>query len=88
MFYLVEVCVYKGTTYQQGQKWQDGCNYNCECTDGMTGHYTCTARYVIVYKILTTLSNNSQSVPIVKQIHGLRIYEQFLKNILILCLEM
>jgi len=40
------VCVYKGAQYTQGQRWQDGCDYNCVCDDGMTGKYTCTARFV------------------------------------------
>ena len=36
------VCIYKGNMYQQGQQWQDGCNYNCECIDAMSGQYKCT----------------------------------------------
>lgn len=32
--------------YQQGQKWQDGCDYLCECVDSMTGRYMCTERSV------------------------------------------
>ncbi|KAK3581064.1 hypothetical protein CHS0354_033850 [Potamilus streckersoni] len=39
-----QVCVYKGRQYTQGQRWQDGCLYNCECIDGMTGQYRCTDR--------------------------------------------
>lgn len=39
-----QVCVYKGQAYNQGQRWQDGCDFNCICDDGMTGKYTCTAR--------------------------------------------
>lgn len=42
MYFSAEVCVYKGNMYQQGQKWQDGCDYNCECIEAMTGHYRCT----------------------------------------------
>ncbi|XP_060567789.1 mucin-2-like isoform X2 [Ruditapes philippinarum] len=38
------VCVYQGRMYTQGQKWQDGCKYDCICTDGMTGKYECTER--------------------------------------------
>ncbi|KAJ8302981.1 LOW QUALITY PROTEIN: hypothetical protein KUTeg_019377 [Tegillarca granosa] len=38
------VCVYKGVSYQQGAKWQDGCDYNCECIDANTGKYKCTER--------------------------------------------
>ena len=37
-----EVCVYKGQEYSQGQKWQDGCDYNCECVDAPNGQYKCT----------------------------------------------
>lgn len=36
------MCVYKGKAYSQGMKWRDGCDYNCECQDGMTGRYVCT----------------------------------------------
>lgn len=38
------VCVYKGKSYTQGQRWQDGCDYECVCDDAMTGHYMCTDR--------------------------------------------
>ncbi|CAC5423362.1 WISP1 [Mytilus coruscus] len=34
-------CLYEGQTYQQGQSWTVPCKYNCQCTDGSTGHYTC-----------------------------------------------
>ncbi|XP_052233684.1 uncharacterized protein LOC127846468 isoform X4 [Dreissena polymorpha] len=37
-----QVCIYKGNMYQQGNTWRDGCEYNCECLDSMTGHYRCT----------------------------------------------
>ncbi|XP_035824757.1 uncharacterized protein LOC101847325 [Aplysia californica] len=37
-------CMYKNTRYAQGQQWQDGCQYNCVCDDGITGKYTCTQR--------------------------------------------
>lgn len=40
-----EGCMYKGIMYQKGQQWQDGCQYNCICEDGMTGKYVCTERY-------------------------------------------
>ncbi|OWF53570.1 Cartilage matrix protein [Mizuhopecten yessoensis] len=39
-----DVCVYKGQQYTQGQKWEDGCDYNCECTDAKTGFYQCSER--------------------------------------------
>ena len=42
--FVTEVCMYKGTQYGQGQRWQDGCDYNCVCEDGKTGKYKCTER--------------------------------------------
>ena len=32
--------------YQPGQKWQDGCKYECICEDGITGRYKCSERYI------------------------------------------
>ncbi|XP_065923185.1 putative epidermal cell surface receptor [Magallana gigas] len=37
-------CVYKEQQYTNGQTWQDGCDYNCECIDQATGRYKCTER--------------------------------------------
>ncbi|XP_076111939.1 uncharacterized protein LOC143080127 isoform X2 [Mytilus galloprovincialis] len=37
-------CEYKGVRYSTGQKWRDGCDYNCVCVDGMSGVYQCTQR--------------------------------------------
>ncbi|XP_061197993.1 uncharacterized protein LOC133206079 [Saccostrea echinata] len=37
-------CIYKGQIYQQGQTWQDGCDYNCECIDAAKGVYRCSDR--------------------------------------------
>ncbi|GFO23767.1 collagen alpha-4(vi) chain, partial [Plakobranchus ocellatus] len=34
-------CVYKGVAYASGQRWRDGCDYSCECLDGITGRYEC-----------------------------------------------
>ena len=45
VYIITEVCVYKGTMYTQGQKWQDGCQFECVCDDAMTGHYHCTDRW-------------------------------------------
>lgn len=42
--FLSEACLYKGNVYQQGQTWQDGCDYECECTDATKGMYRCTER--------------------------------------------
>ena len=39
------VCVYYGRKYSQGQKWRDGCQYDCECIDAHTGQYRCSERY-------------------------------------------
>ncbi|KAJ8302509.1 hypothetical protein KUTeg_018905 [Tegillarca granosa] len=39
-----KACIYKGTIYAQGQQWQDGCTYDCECLDASTGRYRCTDR--------------------------------------------
>ncbi|XP_067652673.1 mucin-2-like [Haliotis asinina] len=39
-----KVCVYKGVAYNEGQKWQDGCDFDCVCLDGTTGNYKCTDR--------------------------------------------
>lgn len=44
---LTAMCDYKGMQYATGQKWQDGCQYDCECIDGSTGQYRCTEKYVI-----------------------------------------
>ncbi|GFR68031.1 collagen alpha-5(VI) chain, partial [Elysia marginata] len=35
-------CLYNGQVYQQGAKWDDGCDYKCTCVDGTTGQYQCT----------------------------------------------
>ncbi|XP_025115701.1 uncharacterized protein LOC112577005 [Pomacea canaliculata] len=37
-------CLYNGVHYSQDQRWQDGCQYNCVCTDASIGHYSCTKR--------------------------------------------
>jgi hypothetical protein len=50
--FILVVCVYKGKSYGHGQRWQDGCDYNCVCTDGMTGHYECTERYCCKVKLI------------------------------------
>lgn len=36
-----DMCYYKGSLYQQGQRWRDGCSYDCVCDDANTGRYTC-----------------------------------------------
>ncbi|WAR12949.1 SAS-like protein [Mya arenaria] len=37
-------CVYKGRYYGAGDKWTDGCDYNCTCENGQTGFYRCSDR--------------------------------------------
>ena len=42
----IPVCVYYGRRYGQGEKWIDGCQYECECIDAKTGQYRCSQKYV------------------------------------------
>ena len=44
IIYSTEVCVYNGKSYTQGQRWQDGCQYDCVCVDAMSGNFKCTDR--------------------------------------------
>lgn len=39
------MCVYQGKAYSQGQRWDDGCQFQCECIDQQAGRYKCTERY-------------------------------------------
>ena len=39
-----EYCVYKGQQYAQGQTWEDGCDYTCECVDAHIGQYKCNEK--------------------------------------------
>ena len=41
-------CVYKNSLYPLGAKWEDGCDFDCQCIDGTTGLYQCTAKWVSV----------------------------------------
>ena len=41
---VLDVCVYHGKVYKQGQKWQDGCDYDCECINSMEGKYKCVEK--------------------------------------------
>lgn len=54
-------CLYKGVEYAQGQRWDDGCDYTCVCTDAMTGKYTCDEKYVLIF-IKKTLQKLSQAL--------------------------
>lgn len=42
--FLIEYCEYKGVQYNQGQTWQDGCDYTCRCDNVEKGLYTCNQR--------------------------------------------
>lgn len=42
--YILDMCVYKGTSHKQGESWDDGCTYTCTCVDAMKGLYTCTSK--------------------------------------------
>ena len=37
-------CVYKGVEYSAGERWEDGCDFTCTCTDALRGHYECVDR--------------------------------------------
>jgi len=52
-------CFYKNQLYQQGQQWEDGCDYNCTCTNAATGYYTCKA-------LCATWTNLPQGCTLVK----------------------
>lgn len=41
---ILEMCVYKGKAYTQGQTWDDGCQFRCTCVDQNRGQYRCTER--------------------------------------------
>lgn len=48
---IVGQCVYKGVLYGQDQRWEDGCELNCVCTDAMQGLYQCTDKWVCDYTV-------------------------------------
>lgn len=50
MFEFFPGCFYKNTIHKKGDRWQDGCDYICECMDDMTGRYRCTERYIKTHK--------------------------------------
>ena len=50
-------CVYKSKQYKQGEKWLDGCDFSCECTDVTTGKYVCNERYVVKLIIVSVSFN-------------------------------
>ncbi|GFR69724.1 LOW QUALITY PROTEIN: collagen alpha-4(VI) chain [Elysia marginata] len=44
-------CAYKGMTYSTGQKWTDGCDYECVCENGNTGKYRCYNRCPLYHNL-------------------------------------
>ena len=34
-------CIYKGVQYQQGDVWDDGCDFTCTCEDGAKRQFVC-----------------------------------------------
>ena len=76
----VPVCVYNGKSYTQGQTWQDGCQYDCECVDAMTGQYRCTQRWgvgctemekILKYKTITCVLSGNNAERVNPKIAGL-----------------
>lgn len=41
LFIVDGKCSYKGNSYQTGESWKDGCDYECVCEDGQAGKYRC-----------------------------------------------
>lgn len=52
ILFSTDNCIYKGQIYTQGQTWQDGCDYNCECIDASKGVYRCTDRSIAIILII------------------------------------
>lgn len=53
IFYLiVDVCIYKGQTYLQGQSWEPDCSTKCTCENAHYGYYRCNDAWVdiVFYK--------------------------------------
>ncbi|XP_071174304.1 extracellular matrix organizing protein FRAS1-like [Mytilus edulis] len=60
-------CHYKGATYQEGETWTDGCDYECECIDGQTGRYTCSNKCPIYFNLPHNCSLVQESQQCCKQ---------------------
>lgn len=41
---IVEVCIYKGNPYTEGQQWNDGCHKTCICESGKSNYVRCSER--------------------------------------------
>ena len=48
-FCCADGCVYKNNLYPLGATWEDGCDFDCQCIDGTTGLYQCTAKWVMTH---------------------------------------
>ena len=48
-FCCADGCVYKNNLYPLGATWEDGCDFDCQCIDGTTGLYQCTAKWVLTH---------------------------------------
>ncbi|GFO23765.1 collagen alpha-4(vi) chain [Plakobranchus ocellatus] len=57
-----DFCVYKTQTYVEGDTWQDGCEYNCQCEDGTLGLYTCRAQCPL-YENLSSMCRVTAPAP-------------------------
>ncbi|KAH9515717.1 hypothetical protein Btru_011809 [Bulinus truncatus] len=45
------MCMYKSKIYGQGEKWYDGCDYECVCTDAAHGKYECVSRCDVYHSL-------------------------------------
>lgn len=52
-------CSYKGKSYNPGEKWTDGCDYECICEDGASGRYKCYNRCMIRLSTLFLSKQNN-----------------------------
>lgn len=66
--FIPDQCVYKQKIYNQGETWNDGCDYTCECMDATTGFYECKPQYVILSfcKVKTIHIQDSAETSILK----------------------
>lgn len=53
-------CLYKGKQYTQGQTWDDGCEFRCECKDMSTGRYVCSDMLVSTFLIPKHLNHDEK----------------------------
>ncbi|GFS00186.1 collagen alpha-4(VI) chain [Elysia marginata] len=55
-------CMYKDQAYGEGETWEDGCDYRCQCTSANLGLYTCTS-LCPVYQDLPSTCRVKAAVP-------------------------